>query len=94
MYAYALSPLHLHAGFVVDWGVGPGGMQDPRGHRIAIMDAAVREIGISRLVGSNGDVGPEVVEQVLATEQGSPTFITGVASSVRHGGCWLKKESM
>jgi hypothetical protein len=79
VYSYALSPLHLHAGFVVDWGAGPGGMQDPRGHRVGIMDPAVSEIGISRLVGSNGDVGPEIVEQVLAAEQGSPMFITGVA---------------
>ncbi|MCB1096980.1 MAG: CAP domain-containing protein [Verrucomicrobiae bacterium] len=79
VYSYALSPLHLHAGFVVDWGVGPGGMQDPRAHRVGIMGPEVREIGISRLVGTNGDVGPEIVEQVLATEQGSSTFITGVA---------------
>ena len=75
VYAYALSPLHLHAGFVVDWGNGPGGMQDPRAHRNGLMDPNVREIGIARIVGSNGSVGPEIVDQVLASQlQSSPVY--------------------
>lgn len=79
VYSYSLSPLHLHAGFVVDWGRGSGGMQDPRAHRDGLLEAGVREIGVSRIVGTNGEVGPEVVDQVLATEQGTNPFITGVA---------------
>lgn len=81
VYSYSLSPLHLHSGFIVDWGGGDsatGGMQDPRAHRDALMVSEVREIGVGRVVGMNGDVGPEVVDQVMATEQGTAPFITGV----------------
>jgi hypothetical protein len=81
VYSYALSPLHGHAGFVVDWGRnGKGGMQDPRAHRDSIMLKDIREIGVGHTVGTNGNVGPEVVTQIVAREQrtAKTAFITGV----------------
>ena len=39
VYAFAESVLHAHAGFMVDWGAGPDGIQDPAGHRFNIMNS-------------------------------------------------------
>lgn len=84
VYAYADSPWHAHAGFNIDWGYGPGGMQSPAGHRLAIHNGTFREIGIGVLEGSrtNGSttVGPLVVTQNFGTGSGGrQPFITGVA---------------
>ena len=40
IFAYAESPLHGHAGFFIDWGMGPGGLQSPAGHRHIMLDPA------------------------------------------------------
>lgn len=37
VFSYTQSALHGHAALNIDWGVGPDGMQDPPGHRQAIM---------------------------------------------------------
>ncbi len=63
IYAFAESHTHGHAGFVVDWGEGPGGIQSPAGHRDNYMDPDVQEVGIAVL--SDNDprtsVGPILV---------------------------------
>ena len=61
VYAYSATPLFGHAGFMIDWGYGPGGMQSPAGHRNNIMDADFREIGIGLIEELNGatSVGPD-----------------------------------
>lgn len=81
VYAYASSPLHAHAGFMVDWGNGPGGMQSPAGHRGNIMNGSYNEIGIdiTAVTGSSKNVGPFVVTQDLASR--GKHFILGVAYS-------------
>jgi uncharacterized protein YkwD len=38
VYAYSTGLLYAHAGFMVDWGTGTNGMQDPAGHRVNIMN--------------------------------------------------------
>ena len=89
VYSSAKSVFHGHAGFEVDWGFGPGGMQTPPGHRNSIHDARFREIGVGVLHGENdpepgssipgsGPVGPQLVSQDLATRQGATPLITGV----------------
>jgi uncharacterized protein YkwD len=58
IYAYGQSVLHTHAGFAIDWGRSTGtnsdgspksidGIQNPAGHREAILSNEVREVGIS-----------------------------------------------
>jgi uncharacterized protein YkwD len=49
IYAYGQSVLHTHAGFAIDWGNNPdgSGLQNPAGHRDAILSSQVREVGIS-----------------------------------------------
>jgi uncharacterized protein YkwD len=67
IYAYGRYVLHTHAGFAIDWGNNPdgSGIQDPAGHRDAILSNLVREVGISLTPENNPDtqVGPLVVTQ-------------------------------
>ena len=82
VFAFASSALFGHAGFMVDWGQGPDGMQSPAGHRISIMNPAFREVGIAVTLETNSatQVGPQVVTHDFATRQGSTApMIVGVA---------------
>jgi hypothetical protein len=79
IFAYAKSVWHGHAGFNVDWGVGPGGMQTPPGHRENIADPGLREVGVGVRDGVNGSVGPQLVTQDFGTLQNATPLITGVA---------------
>ncbi|SDF37261.1 protein of unknown function [Limimaricola pyoseonensis] len=70
VYSYTQSPLHGHAGFVIDWGFDAedydggsrrldwktrgDGMQDPAGHRVNILDARVSELGVAALEAPKG----------------------------------------
>ena len=79
VYSYAESVFHGHAGFAVDWGPGgAGGMQSPTGHRNNMLSASYGEVGIGVVNGVKGTVGPQLVTQDFATQQGSPAFISGV----------------
>lgn len=80
IYAYAQSVTHGHAGFEVDWGNGPGGMQDPPGHRINNHNAAFREIGIGVIngTGANG-TGPQSVTFNFGNRANLGPLLTGVA---------------
>lgn len=79
VYGYAASPMHAHGAFMIDWGSGPGGMQDPAGHRNAIMSGGYNEIGIdmTRVPTGARDLGPYVVTQDFASR--GKHFILGVA---------------
>ena len=79
IYATAKSTWFGHVGFEVDWGVGTGGMQYPRGHRTNIHSANYREIGVGVSNGTNGAVGPQLVTQDFGATATNPTFGTGVA---------------
>ncbi len=83
IFVNAVTPSYGHASFIVDWGVGSsgtsGGMQLPRGHRTRTYNANYREAGIGIVYGTRGSVGPASVTQDFATQQGTPTFATGVA---------------
>ena len=81
IFAYAVSPLYAHAGFMVDWGQGPGGMQDPPGHRQSIMDSGLREVGIGIVSESSPstDVGPLVTTEAFGSRFNSGSFILGAA---------------
>lgn len=82
VFASSESVFYGHAGFEVDWGFGPGGMQNPPGHRNTIHSSAFREVGLGVVNGTNGvppnDVGPQLVTQDFATRSGSTPLITGV----------------
>lgn len=80
VYAYSKSVWYGHAGFQVDWGgsAATGGMQSPPGHRLNIHSTGFREVGIGVVLGSNGNVGPQLVTQDFGSVGGLPPFVTGV----------------
>jgi uncharacterized protein YkwD len=80
VYAYSKSVWYGHAGFQVDWGgsAATGGMQSPPGHRNNIHSTGFREVGIGVVLGSNGNVGPQLVTQDFGSVGGLPPFVTGV----------------
>jgi uncharacterized protein YkwD len=78
VYGYVDNVFHGHAAFVIDWGNAPNGIQDPPGHRDALVDPGLREIGISLQESSGPELGPFVVTQDLGRRSGNP-FLTGVA---------------
>ncbi|MGV8073292.1 MAG: hypothetical protein AB2L11_01830 [Syntrophobacteraceae bacterium] len=67
VFSYSKTALYGHAGFNIDWGYGSdgSGMQDGRGHRMAIMsiDGSYTNVGIAAVPESNPgtEVGPLVV---------------------------------
>jgi hypothetical protein len=69
IYAYASSVVFGHAGFIIDWGFGMGGMQVPPGHRLNLIDPLFTEIGVdvTTELDSRTAVGPLVITQEIGT---------------------------
>lgn len=73
VFAFSESVFHAHSGFAIDWGDDDGdpnngfgtGIQDPPGHRINLMNADLREVGISIVEETDPmtSVGPLLVTQ-------------------------------
>lgn len=65
IFAYPESIEAAHAGFAIDWGVGPHGIQEPAGHRISMTNSLYREVGIdiTEEHDPNTSVGTFVVTQ-------------------------------
>ena len=96
IYAYAYDPVYAHAGFYIDWGYDDedysgsslrsnwqslgDGIQDPAGHRIAILNGELSEVGISVLQENNSatQVGPYVVTQNFGDRSDYQTQLLGV----------------
>lgn len=80
IFAFTSSVVYGHAGFVIDWGNGVGGMQTPAGHRIALLNSAYAEIGVDVTAESNEStrVGPLVVTQNLGNRFGYAPQLVGV----------------
>lgn len=81
IYAYGMDMLYAHAGFMVDWGPGTNGMQDPAGHRVNIMNNRYNEVGIGVLAENDPatPVGPYVVTQDFGERPGAGNMLVGVA---------------
>ena len=81
VYAYSDSPLYAQAGFVVDWGPGATGMQDPAGHRENMIDPNFREVGIAILPDTNPGAqdGPQVETEDFGSRFSGSSFVLGVA---------------
>ena len=87
VFSYANSALNAHAALNIDWGPGPNGMQDPPGHRDAIMGVwnypgpGLTNVGLA-IVSENDSmtaVGPEVFSGAYCQAGGSDhnRFIVG-----------------
>lgn len=85
------SPSFAHAGFAIDWGIGPGGVQPGLGHRANIMalgNASYREVGIGIATRSGADAakyGKLAVTQDYGTLADSPFYLLGVAYQDNNG---------
>ncbi|MEL7347904.1 MAG: CAP domain-containing protein [Pseudomonadota bacterium] len=79
VFGYAVDPLHGHAAYFIDWGFGLDGLQDPAGHRLAILNPTYTEVGIGHIVlpDDGRDLGPAANTQHFATQPGDP-ILTGV----------------
>ena len=80
IYAYSDGPLHGHGAFMIDWGLGPGGMQSPAGHRIAILSGTYTEVGIGIVTDTDPAtrVGTEIVTQHFGTTWNPAAQLLGV----------------
>ncbi len=83
VYAFGKSVWHTHAAYNIDWGSGDYGMQDPPGHREAIHNPELREIGVGIRQGSNTagntTVGPVISTQKFGTDPDADhPFLVGV----------------
>jgi len=92
VYAFAESVEHGHIAFQIDWGNEPNGIQNPPGHREAIMDVGntanpFTEIGIgikTTTPSGSGDVGPLLVTQDFGRPNQPTYYIVGVVYEDRN----------
>lgn len=80
IYAYVDGPYFGHAGFYIDWGYGPNGIQDPAGHRDQILSDTYTEIGISYVAENNPatSVGPYVITHEFGLRSDYNAQLVGV----------------
>ncbi|TAF51572.1 MAG: hypothetical protein EAZ61_10285 [Oscillatoriales cyanobacterium] len=85
IFAYPESIEAAHAGFAIDWGVGPHGIQEPAGHRISMTNSLYREVGIdiTEERDPNTSVGTFVVTQHFGIDRNaiwgmSDAYLVGV----------------
>ena len=71
IYAYGSSVFEAHGAFAIDWGLDINGIQNPPGHRNAIMSDNYREVGIGILPEDElgTDVGSLLTTQHFANSQ-------------------------
>jgi uncharacterized protein YkwD len=85
VFAFMESVEHAHAGFAIDWGNGPGGIQNPPGHRENLMSGAFGEVGLSIIDSTPGkSVGPHVVTQEFGARRGQQAYLLGVVFDDRN----------
>jgi len=70
LYNSSESTEHGHAGFEVEWGSGPGGMQEGRSHRVNIHNPRFRDVGVGVLWTNAGKKSPRFLPR-----PGSPDYV-------------------
>lgn len=84
VFAASDSVWHGHAGFNIDWGNGPGGIQSPAGHREAIHSNGRREAGIGVYLGirdqSERPPGTQIIAPSSPFTDVGPILVTQVFS--------------
>ena len=80
VFSYTDDPVQGHAGFFIDWGNTPTGIQQPAGHRLAILNPDITDVGISALAENDNAtrVGPWVVTQNFSTRFNETPQLVGV----------------
>ena len=81
IFGYTNDPLYGHGGFYIDWGFTPTGIQDPAGHRNAMLSSTFRDIGIDyqAVPASNTQIsGPFTVTQHFGYSAPTTPKLVGV----------------
>ncbi|MFN4172340.1 MAG: CAP domain-containing protein [Pseudorhodobacter sp.] len=80
VFAYAYDPVYAHAGFYIDWGNTPTGIQQPAGHRNTILNGVYTEVGMSVLADTDPAtrVGPHIVTQNFGARRDYAPQLLGV----------------
>ena len=81
VFAYTEDPLYGQAGFYIDWGNGPNGIQSPPGHRDTILNATYTEVGIAykAVPSSKVEIGPNSLTQHFGySVQNNGPYLVGV----------------
>jgi len=98
IFAYSQSVIYAHAAFVIDWGFGPNGIQEPAGHRINMLDQGFQEVGISIVEESNPAtlVGPLVISQEFGRRgnYGNPAVVGVVYDDLNADGFYNAGEGL
>ncbi len=65
LYNYAIDPFYGHAGFIIDWGDTPTGIQTPAGHRDTMMSPHYKEVGVHIRLDNDPDTknGPMLITE-------------------------------
>jgi Ca2+-binding RTX toxin-like protein len=85
IFAFMESVPHGHAGFAIDWGDGPHGIQSPAGHRDNLMAGVFSEVGISIIDSKAGkSVGPLLVTEDFGARRDQRPFLLGVVYDDRN----------
>lgn len=90
LFLNAFSPVHTHASYVLEWGSGPNGLQDP-GHRRNLMNPAIKTAGMAFAAVTyepSTGFGPNVNAQELIGLGATPPMITGAVFQDRNTSGW------
>ncbi|MCR9294800.1 MAG: dockerin type I domain-containing protein [bacterium] len=96
VYGYGKSVLHVHASHVIDWGLGPGGMQADRPHRASMINPDMNLTGhdIGRKSGNfKQDVDgsrPIIATQNLAHVRNTGYYVTGAIFQDKNKSGWYE----
>lgn len=90
IYAYCVSAIMCHAGFFIDWGDGPGGIQSPPGHRDNMVRSQFEEVGIAAVEETDPTtaVGPQVVTVDFGRRDDGPVQSLGAVYDDLDGDGW------
>ncbi len=90
VFGLSKSTVHLYASYIVDWGVGPGGMQTTRSHRAAYMNDDVDQMGHVITSFSGANFGPLVNTQVFVNIQDPPVMVVGAVFEDKNDSGWYE----
>ncbi|MCA9194732.1 MAG: hypothetical protein KDB03_23335, partial [Planctomycetales bacterium] len=91
VYGFGKSTLHIHAAYIIDWGVGTGGMQgtaNNRPHRNNAISTRYNQFSTPVLSYSGSGFGPLVNTQDFATVVNSPNFVVGAVFQDKNNSNW------
>jgi hypothetical protein len=96
VFAFMGSIFDGHAGFAIDWGDGPGGLQSPAGHRDNLMAGVFDEVGMSVVDGVPGkSTGPLLITEDFGARRNQRPFMLGVVyDDKNHDGAYTPGEGV